>query len=241
MDRVQLLLAPELKAEIQRFAESRAISLNEAIRVLCRRGLNASEKAEPVSALVGGLGSPGAGLGAAPRRLRGDRCLTAKIFACEKVVDTVTQAVLWTHLSALAARRREVTMQILAIANQKGGVGKSTLAVHLAWMALEQDRPVLMVDLDGRAKAPGPSPRPSPACSPRSSSPGGARDPDRDPPGDHGSAVPDPGRRGDQRRGGPGPRDHGAPRRPPARPAADPKPWSSSTRPRPSAAGSSPP
>ena len=41
MDRVQLLLAPELKADLQRFAESRGISLNEAIRVLCRRGLNA--------------------------------------------------------------------------------------------------------------------------------------------------------------------------------------------------------
>jgi hypothetical protein len=56
MDRVQLLLAPELKADIQRFADARGISLNEAIRVLCRRGLNASEKAEPVSALVEELG-----------------------------------------------------------------------------------------------------------------------------------------------------------------------------------------
>lgn len=44
-------------------------------------------------------------------------------------------------------------MQILTIANQKGGVGKSTLAVHLAWMALEQGRPVLMVDLDGQANS----------------------------------------------------------------------------------------
>ena len=44
-------------------------------------------------------------------------------------------------------------MRILAIANQKGGVGKSTLAVHLAWMALEQGRPVLMVDLDGQANS----------------------------------------------------------------------------------------
>jgi chromosome partitioning protein len=44
-------------------------------------------------------------------------------------------------------------MQILAIANQKGGVGKSTLAVHLAWLALEQARPVLLVDLDGQANS----------------------------------------------------------------------------------------
>ncbi|MEA3643020.1 MAG: ParA family protein [Lamprobacter sp.] len=44
-------------------------------------------------------------------------------------------------------------MQIVAIANQKGGVGKSTLAVHLAWLALEQARPVLLVDLDGQANS----------------------------------------------------------------------------------------
>mgnify|MGYP001809742338 FL=1 len=44
-------------------------------------------------------------------------------------------------------------MRILAIANQKGGVGKSTLAVHLVWLALEQGRPVLMVDLDGQANS----------------------------------------------------------------------------------------
>ena len=44
-------------------------------------------------------------------------------------------------------------MQTLTIANQKGGVGKSTLAVHLAWLALEQGRSVLMVDLDGQANS----------------------------------------------------------------------------------------
>lgn len=44
-------------------------------------------------------------------------------------------------------------MKTLVIANQKGGVGKSTVAVHLAWLALELDRPVLLVDLDGQANA----------------------------------------------------------------------------------------
>jgi len=39
-------------------------------------------------------------------------------------------------------------MKILAIANQKGGVGKSTLTVHLAYAALESGMRVLLVDLD---------------------------------------------------------------------------------------------
>jgi chromosome partitioning protein len=42
-------------------------------------------------------------------------------------------------------------MKTLVIANQKGGVGKSTLAVHLAWLALDQGRTVVVVDLDGQA------------------------------------------------------------------------------------------
>jgi len=44
-------------------------------------------------------------------------------------------------------------MQTLTIANQKGGVGKSTIAVHLAWHAIEANRPVLLIDLDGQANS----------------------------------------------------------------------------------------
>jgi chromosome partitioning protein len=39
-------------------------------------------------------------------------------------------------------------MRTLAIANQKGGVGKSTLTVHLAYAALESGLRVLLVDMD---------------------------------------------------------------------------------------------
>lgn len=39
-------------------------------------------------------------------------------------------------------------MKILAVANQKGGVGKSTLAVHLAYSAMEEGERVLLVDMD---------------------------------------------------------------------------------------------
>lgn len=39
-------------------------------------------------------------------------------------------------------------MKILSVANQKGGVGKSTLTVHLAYAALEAGQRVLLVDMD---------------------------------------------------------------------------------------------
>ena len=39
-------------------------------------------------------------------------------------------------------------MKVLAVANQKGGVGKSTLSVHLAYAAIEAGLRVLLVDMD---------------------------------------------------------------------------------------------
>src|SRR5215467_1758335 len=44
-------------------------------------------------------------------------------------------------------------MYVIAIANRKGGVGKSSLAVNLAAGLAELDRRVLVIDMDSQASA----------------------------------------------------------------------------------------
>lgn len=44
-------------------------------------------------------------------------------------------------------------MRTIVVNNQKGGVGKTTIALHLAWHFVEQSRRVLFIDLDTQGNA----------------------------------------------------------------------------------------
>ena len=39
-------------------------------------------------------------------------------------------------------------MKVISLFNNKGGVGKTTLAFHLSWILSEMGKKVLMIDLD---------------------------------------------------------------------------------------------
>src|SRR5699024_10601489 len=54
---------------------------------------------------------------------------------------------------SMKARKEEHAMETIAVANQKGGVGKTTLAVLLADALTRAGHAVLLVDLDPQANA----------------------------------------------------------------------------------------
>jgi chromosome partitioning protein len=65
------------------------------------------------------------------------------------VVQTTVSTIAQSGVPLRATSR----MKTIVINNQKGGVGKTTLAVHLAWYLAENGRRVVIVDLDAQGNA----------------------------------------------------------------------------------------
>ncbi|ASK17863.1 hypothetical protein CEK60_00380 [Halomonas sp. N3-2A] len=53
----------------------------------------------------------------------------------------------------LMTKNRTKSPPVVVFANQKGGVGKTTLTVHAAWMAAEAGLKTLLIDMDGQGNA----------------------------------------------------------------------------------------
>jgi chromosome partitioning protein len=57
------------------------------------------------------------------------------------------------YVGSVRDQSKDAVMKSIVINNEKGGVGKSTIAVHLAWFFAEMGKRVLFVDLDPQSNA----------------------------------------------------------------------------------------
>jgi len=83
----------------------------------------------------------------------GARSVAPITFTVDDLGQRLENAAAWAriaraHLSDQAANRSHRTGQVLALAGSKGGVGTTTLAVHIALAAARAGRQVCLVDLD---------------------------------------------------------------------------------------------
>ena len=74
-------------------------------------------------------------------------------YANESPLSDIT----WLHVTSLAANRFRglirFSFMILTVGGEKGGVGKSTLAIHLAYMLARHGRDPLLIDADPQASS----------------------------------------------------------------------------------------